>query len=116
MINDAHVQCHPLDKPVPGHDDNPPCPLNMTTVPELIDCMNRTLTWSGMSLRRVATRAAGYGCLPRSTMSYMLKHRKTVPSEEQLRAFVFACRIGNHWENWRITREVIERKTGRSRS
>ncbi|MFD0636498.1 hypothetical protein [Catenulispora yoronensis] len=77
--------------------------------------MSRTLAWSGMSLRRIEERSTTFGRLPRSTLSYMLKHRKTLPTEKQLRAFVYACKIGNHWENWRITREAIEREDTRSR-
>lgn len=110
MINDAQAQCPLPDRSALGRDDNSPCPLNLTTVPDFFDCMNRTLAWSGMSLRRVATRASGYGWLPLSTMSYMLKRRKTVPPEEQLRVFIFACRAGSHWEHWRVTREPIELK------
>ena len=113
MSQEQHEGCPPPERIVPGRQDNPPCPLNATTVPELIDCINRTLAWSGLSLRTIEKRAVEYGGLPRSTLSYMLKHRKRLPPERQLRAFVYACKIGNHWENWRVTREAIEQKEAR---
>jgi len=78
--------------------------------------MERTLAWARLSLRQVETRAAEHGKLPRSTLSYTLKHRKRVPTENQLRVFVYACRIDNHWESWRTTQEEIERESSKSKT
>ncbi|MBS2538811.1 hypothetical protein KGQ20_39300 [Catenulispora sp. NF23] len=115
MSQEPHEDCPPPERKVPGRQDNPPCPLYLTTVPEFIDCVCRTLVWSRLSLRQVEERAAEYGGLPRSTLSYMTR-RKTLPPEHQLRAFVYACKIGNHWENWRITRDAIEQEEFTRRS
>ena len=109
MSQEPHEGCPPPERKVPGRQDNPPCPLNLTTIPEFIDCIDRTLVWTKLSLRQVEERAVEHGGLPRSTLSYM-KRRKTLPPEHQLRAFVYACKIDNHWESWRVTRAAIEEK------
>ena len=107
VVFDPHILCPPTQTPVLGRPDKPPCPNGLLSVPDFIECMAQTLEWTQESLRSIEARAVAYGGLPRSTLYYILKHRKTLPSERQLEAFVFACRLGNHWDSWRATRTVI---------